>query len=65
MQHNGDISFMLDFSPNDSRKKGNRMSFKHISLDGVSQIFCVMGCHGFHYLREYKLIIFEIAGRNL
>ena len=41
------------------------MSFKHISFDGVSQIFCVMGCHGFHYLREYKLIIFEIAGRNL
>ena len=59
MQHNRAISSMLDLSSNDSRLHGNRMSFKHISLDGVSAISFIIGCHGLHYLRELKLIIFE------
>lgn len=38
------------------------MSFKHISLDWASLIFYIMGYHGFHYLREFKPIIFEQQG---
>lgn len=61
--HDEVISVIFNFSSINSRSHGNKMSFKHISLDGVSLISHIMGFHGFHYLREIKLIIVERLGR--